>query len=62
MVEHALKCQWDALCWMLVFRRDLVNSLGNVLEQVVAERTDDYVPFGSSGCRRGTVAGSSYNM
>ena len=61
MIEHTLKCQGDALCWMLIFRRDLVNSLCNVSEQVVNGRTIESVPFGSSGCRRGTVAASSYN-
>ena len=62
MVEHALKCQRDALCWVFVFRRDLVNGLNGVSEQVEAGKTDDSVPFGSSGYRRVTVAGSSCNM
>jgi len=33
VVEHALKGQRDALCWVFVFRRDLVNSLDDVSER-----------------------------
>jgi len=33
VVEHALKGQRDAFCWVFIFRRDLVNSLNDISEQ-----------------------------
>ena len=62
MVEHTLKGKRDAFCRMFIFRRDLVNSLSNVSEQVETRIADNSVPSESSGCSRETGAGSSYNM
>ena len=34
VVEHALKREWDALRWMLIFCRDLVHGLRDVSKYI----------------------------
>lgn len=43
VVEHTLKCQWNALCRIVIFRRDLVNGLGNGSVKAKSEEMTRYL-------------------